>query len=301
MVYQRHENTGPGKQHVTQKDSPQRTDHAVDGSIQRHGIIVPGNEEDFSDSTRMRAQPAALHMVAAGMLLTSGHMAIVQIHGVDKMDMETTMEHGTTLTVSCKLGNSSVAQNETVQHTSCVSGGDVGVLDIHEILHQGEQPIASTPDHTAVDCGATKSNPDDVIDSDGCGDEKVSPSLSNVAIDTIIDWQKDGQEELTEILRMHDIHAVPLWKSLQPCVPSDARRDEAYRQVFAPLKDVQELRQELGRAKKGKNGRLPTVDELQDMTDEQLVPVLIICNLLIAGESPKILKIGDIIPLLKDV
>jgi len=225
----------------------------------------------------------------------------VQIDGVDKMDMETTMEHGTNLTESCKLGNSSVAQNETVKDTSCVSGGDVGVLDIHEILHQGEQPIARTPDHTAVDCGATKSNPDDVIDSDGCGDEKVSPSLSNVAINTIIDWQKDGQEELTEILRMLDIHVVPLWKSLQPCVLPDVRRDEAYRQVFVPLKDVQELRQELGRAKKGKTGRLTTVEELQDMTDEQFVPVLIICNLLLAGESPKILRIGDSIPLLKDM
>ena len=76
MVYQRHENTGPSKQHVTQKDSPQRTDHVVDGSIRRHGIIVPGNEDEISDGTSMRAQPAALHMVAAGMLLTSVHMAI---------------------------------------------------------------------------------------------------------------------------------------------------------------------------------------------------------------------------------
>jgi len=250
MVYQRHENTGPGKQHVTQKDSFQRTDHAVGGAIRRHGIIVPGNEDEISDGTSMRAQPKAPHTVAAGMLLTSVHLAIVQIDGVDEIDMETTMEHGTTPTVSCKLGNSSVAQNETAQIASCVPGGDVGVFDIHEILHQGEQPIASAQDHTAVDCGATKSKPNDVIDSDGRGDEKVAPSLSNVTINTIIDWQKDGQEELTEILRMLDIHAVPLWKSLQPCVPPDARRDEAYQQVFAPLKDVQELRQELCRAKK---------------------------------------------------
>jgi len=301
MVYQRHENTGPSKQHVTHKDSPQRTDHVVVGAIRRHGIIVPGNEDEISDGTSMRAQPEAPHTVAAGMLLTGVHMAIVQIDGVDEMDMETTIEHGTTPTVSCKLGNSSVAQNQTVQHSSCVSGGDVGVLDIHEILHQDEQPIASNQDHTAVDCGATKSNPGDVIDSDGLGDENVSPSLSNVAINTIIDRQKDGQEELTEILRMLDIHAVPLWKSLQPCVPPDARRDEAYRQVFAPFKDVQELRQELGRAKKGKTGRFTTVEQLQDMTDEQHEPVLIIYNLLLAGESLKILKIGDIIPLLKDI
>jgi len=58
---------------------------------------------------------------------------------------------------------------------------------------------------------------------------------------TIIDWQNDGQKDLTEILRMLGIHAVPLWKSLQPYVPPDARRDEAYRQVFAPFRDVQEL------------------------------------------------------------
>ena len=73
-------------------------------------------------------------------------------------------------------------------------------MDIHEILHQGEQPIASKQNHTPVDCSATKNNPGDVIDSDGRGDEKESPSLSNVAINTIIDWQKDGQEDMTEIL-----------------------------------------------------------------------------------------------------
>jgi len=123
-----------------------------------------------------------------------------------------------------------------------------------------------------------------------------------VATNTIIDWQKDGQEELINILRMLQIHAVPLWKSLQPRVPPDARGDKAYRQVFAPFRDVQELRQELGRLKKGKTGRPTTVEELQDMTDEQLEPVLVICNLLDARESPKILKIfSDIISLLKDM
>jgi len=100
---------------------------------------------------------------------------------------------------------------------------------------------------------------------------------------------------------MLEIHAVPLSKSLQPCVPLDARRDEAYRQVFAPFGDVQELRQELGRLKKGKIGRLTTVEELQDMTDKQLKSVLVICNLPLAGECPTILKIGDIIPFLKDM
>jgi hypothetical protein len=44
---------------------------------------------------------------------------------------------------------------------------------------------------------------------------------------------------------------------------------------------------------------LTTVEELQDMTDTQLEPVLVIYNLLLAGEGPTILKLGDIIPLLK--
>ena len=90
-------------------------------------------------------------------------------------------------------------------------------------------------------------------------------------------------------------------KSLQLCVPPDARQHEAYQQVFAPFRDVQELREELSRVKKGKTGWLTTVEELQDMTDKQLEPVLVICNLLLAGEGPTILKIGDIVPLLKDV
>jgi len=51
------------------------------------------------------------------------------------------------------------------------------------------------------------------------GDEKVAPCLFNVATNTIIDWQENGQKELTEILRMLEIHAVPLWKSLQIFVP----------------------------------------------------------------------------------
>ena len=87
------------------------------GAIRRHSIIVHSNEDEMIDSTSMRAQPEALHTVVAGMLLTNVHMAIVQIDGVDEMDMETTIEHGTTPTVSCRLGDSSVAQNETAQDT----------------------------------------------------------------------------------------------------------------------------------------------------------------------------------------
>ena len=57
--------------------------------------------------------------------------------------------------------------------------------------------------------------------------------------------------------------------------------------------------QELGCLKKGKTGRLTTVKELQDMPETQLEPVLVIYNLLLAEEGPTILKLGDIIPLLK--
>jgi len=46
---------------------------------------------------------------------------------------------------------------------------------------------------------------------------------------------------------------------------------------------------------------LTTVEELEDITDEQLELVLDICNLLLAGKGPTILKLGDIIPLLKDM
>ena len=70
--------------------------------------------------------------VVAGILLTCVHMAIVQIDGIDEMDIETTMEHGTTPTVSCKLGDSSVAQNETAHATSCVSRGSASVFLIFQ-------------------------------------------------------------------------------------------------------------------------------------------------------------------------
>jgi len=66
---------------------------------------------------------------------------------------------------------------------------------------------------------------------------------------------------------------------------------------------VHELPQELGRAERGNTGRLTTVEDLQDMTDEQLLPVLLICNLLPTGESLTILSgvVSDNIPLLKDL
>ena len=80
----------------------------------------------------------------------------------------------------------------------------------------------------------------------------------------------------------------------------DATGDEAYRQIFAPLETVRELREELRRAKKGKTGRLTTVEELEALSDVQLEPIRVLCNLQLVGECLPILKIGDVIPFLKD-
>jgi len=173
-------------------------------------------ESTGSDGTSMWARPEAQHSVAAGMLLNNVHTAIVQIYGVDEMDTETTIEYGTTPSKSYKLGNSRDVQDDTEQNTS-------------------------DPTCLAVDYCPTKNSKGGVNDINNRGDEKVPPCLSNVPINTVIDWQKDRQEELIEILRMHGIHVVPLWKSLQPCVPPVTMRDAAYQQVFAPFRDVQEL------------------------------------------------------------
>ena len=60
---------------------------------------------------------------------------------------------------------------------------------------------------------------------------------------------------------------------------------------------VGDLRAAIGRASKGKTGRLTTIDELAALTDEQLTPVLVVCNLGLAGELPPCLKLGDVVPL----
>jgi len=300
MVYQHNVNTGMGTQHVNEKNDDVCTEHeAVGGVLQRNSDIVNDCEEDTSDGTDMRGRPQTQHSVV-GILLNEVHTAIVQIDGGDEIATEITMQYDTIPTVTSELGNSRGDNDETPQDTTGVPGEDVGQLDTHKVRERGEQPATRNLNLSAGNCGMQKSS-DDANKGDVRGDDIVPPCLSNVSTNTINNWQKYGKKELTEILRMLDIHAVPLWKSLQQCVPPDTRQDEAYQQVFAPFRDVQELRQELGCLKKGKTGRLTTVEELQDMTDKQLKPVLVICNLLLAGEGPTILKICDIIPLLKDV
>jgi len=253
MVYQRNVNTGMGNQHVNEKNDGVCTEHeAVGGVLQRHSDIVNDYEEDTSDGTDMRVRPQTQHSVAAGMLLINVHTALVQIDGGDAIATETTMQYDTIPTVTSELENSRGDNDETPQDTTGVPGEDVGKLDTHQVRERVEQPSTSNLNLSARDCEMQNSS-DDANEGDVRRDDKVPPCLLHVSTNTIIDWQKDEQKEPNEILRILDIHAVSLWKSLPPCVPPDARRDEAYRQVFAPFRDVQELRQELGRLKKRKN------------------------------------------------
>jgi len=78
-------------------------------------------------------------------------------------------------------------------------------------------------------------------------------------------------------------------------------RDESFRRIFQPFADVTELRHHANACKKGITGRLTTVDEIYEMSDEQLIPILAITNLIFAGEAPEIIKLGDIVPLPKDL
>ena len=130
--------------------------YAVGGAIWRQRDIMNDNGESTgSDGTSMWARPEAQHSVAAGMLLNNVHTAIVQIDGVDEMDTETTIEYGTTPSVSYKLGNSRDVQDETEQDSRWVSGEDVGQVDMRD---RGEQPVTSNPIRPAVDYGPTKSS-----------------------------------------------------------------------------------------------------------------------------------------------
>jgi len=141
-------------------------------AVWRQNTMKQKTKVDTTDCTGLRARPKAQHRVAAGMLLNDVHTAIVQIDGGDEMDTEITIQYDK---MTSQLGNSCGDQDETQQDTIWVPGEDVGQVDTHQVR-----------------------------------DEKCPPCLFNVLTNTIIDWQKDGQEELTEILRMLEIHAVPL-------------------------------------------------------------------------------------------
>ena len=95
---------------------------------------------------------------------------------------------------------------------------------------------------------------------------------------------------------MLDKQAAAYWHHLRPRVTATARRDAEYRAVFAPIESVQELRDELALHKKGKTGRLTTIDELDALEDDWFEPVVLLLNLILAGETPAALKLGDVAP-----
>jgi hypothetical protein len=96
-------------------------------------------------------------------------------------------------------------------------------------------------------------------------------------------------------------HALPLRQSRTPRVAASAKLALAYRGVFSPYASVQELRAAIDRAPKGRTGRLTTIDELAALSDEQLELLLPLCELLFAGEAPPAMKLGDVVPLPKDL
>ena len=133
------------------------------------------------------------------MLLNDVHTAIVQIDGGGEMAPVITMLYDTIPTVTFELGNSRGDNDEIPQDTTGVLGEDVGQLDSHQVRERGEQPSTSNLNLSAVDCEMSKSS-DNVNEGDVRGNDTVPPCLLNMLTNTIIDWQKDGQKELTEML-----------------------------------------------------------------------------------------------------
>jgi len=86
-----------------------------------------------------------------------------------------------------------------------------------------------------------------------------------------------------------------------PKSPKSPKREADYTDIFAPFQTIQELREELKSAKKGKTGRLTTIDELILLPDAQMEILRIIAVLILAGEAPTLLKLGDVAPLPKDL
>ena len=102
--------------------------------------------------------------------------------------------------------------------------------------HVNKKNVTVCTEHEAV--GGVLQRHSDIVDdseednSDGTDMRVRSQTQHSVAAGMLLN------DVRTAIVQTLDIHAVPLWKSLQPCVPPDARRDYTYRQVFAPFRDV---------------------------------------------------------------
>ena len=179
---------------------------------------------------------------------------------------------------------------DTTGMTYCNKGEEEEAGHLAEAMASSMRPLPVQP-LPQLDGADSTESADDI-------DIKVN--IQDVAAKVVSEWQQASVNELEQIERVLNAHAEQQWRALQPCVQPDATRDEAYRQIFAPFTSVQNLREELRRAKKGKTGRLTTVEELEAMSDVQLEPIRVLCNLQLVGECPPILKIGDVIPFLKD-
>ena len=114
-------------------------------------------------------------------------------------------------------------------------------------------------------------------------------------------WLDEVATEADLIADMVAKHAERLAERYAARVKPTAIRDGEYREAFRPFHDVAELRREIERHSLGKTGRLMTMDELAALSDSQLEPFLHMTHLIFAGETPSVLKLGDVAPLPKDL
>jgi hypothetical protein len=112
------------------------------------------------------------------------------------------------------------------------------------------------------------------------------------------------QNTVTEIQAIRhciSTHVRRLWYFANSKPTPIPKRDAEFRNILHPLTDVNDLKNELKRAKKGTTGRLTTVDELLALPDEPLETIRIICNMILSGECTSLLKCGDVSTLPKDI
>ena len=108
-------------------------------------------------------------------------------------------------------------------------------------------------------------------------------------------WLDEVATEADLIADMVTKHAERLAGFYAARAKPTATRDEEYREAFRPFHDVAELRREIERHSLGKTGRLMTMDELAALSDSQLEPFLHMTHLIFAGETPSVLKLGDVV------
>ena len=114
-------------------------------------------------------------------------------------------------------------------------------------------------------------------------------------------WQQNTVTEIQAIRHCINTHARRLWYFANSRPTPIPKRDAEFRNILRPLIDVNDLKKELKKAKKGTTGRLTTVDELLALPDELLDAIRIICNMILSGECTSLLKCGDVAPLPKDI